>query len=182
MTEDEIWELIRRSWQGVPLNDAQKEIVREYLRRRLSEQAIREFETGYRPPPPPPPAPPRPPWWSRPANIARGGVYLVLVYLFVAAVADSFVDPPQIAGGSGPCAIGAGMVPLHVDPSATGPNGALSAAMGELEMLCGNSNLNCSGGACPTCGPDFAVQTVEIKSRILWYTADVTAICQCWCK
>ena len=181
MTEDEIWELIRRTWQGAPLNEAQKEIVREYLSRRLSESTIREFETGYRPPPPPPP-PPQPPWWQRLGRVARGTGYAVLVYLFVAAVADRFVEPPQISGGSGPCNIAAGTVPLHVDPSATGPNGALADAMAELAVQCGNSNLSCSPGGCPTCAPDVAVQTVEIKSRILWYTADVTAICQCWCK
>jgi hypothetical protein len=181
MTEAEFWELIRRSWQGIPLNEAQKEAIREYLRERMSPDAIRAFEKDFVSKPPPPSSP----WWSRffkPGNIARGGLYLALAYLLVAAVADRYVEPTQISSGNGPCKINAGSVALHVDPSSTGPNGALKAAMDELAVLCGTSSLNCSGGTCPTCAPDVAVQTVNVKTRIFWYTADVTAICQCWCK
>jgi hypothetical protein len=54
--------------------------------------------------------------------------------------------------------------------------------MEELALQCGNSALPCTSTTCTTCGPDAAVQSVYIKNRIFWYTAVVTANCQCWCK
>lgn len=115
-------------------------------------------------------------------RILRGGVYLALAYLLVAAVVDSRVKPPKISGGNGPCAINAGRTTMTVNPSATGPNGALRDALAELATKCNASALACGGTSCPTCGPDVAVQTVDIKCRVFWYTAEVTAICQCYCK
>jgi hypothetical protein len=182
MTEAEMWELIRRAReQGIPLNETQKQAIREYLKGKLSPDSIRDFEKDFIKPRPPGPPAPRP-WYLRPINLARFGVYAALAYLLVAAAADSFVEPKEMGGGTGVCNVAAGSKRLFVNPSATGPNGALKKAMEELETNCANAGLNCAGSTCPTCGPDVAVQTVNIKCRIFWYTAEVTAICQCWCK
>ncbi len=182
MTEAEFWELIRRVWeQGIPLNEAQKEAMREYLRSRMSPESIRAFERDWVPRRRPPPRP----WWRRlfsPKNLRFGG-YAALLYLLVAAIHDGTVGPPPISSGSGPCNPGAGTVSLYASPSRPGPNSALKAAMEELETQCSRSGLACGvGGSCPTCAPDVAVQTAEIKTRIFWYTTEVTATCQCWCQ
>ncbi|MBI4396449.1 MAG: hypothetical protein HY548_05095 [Elusimicrobia bacterium] len=181
MTEAEFWELIQRAREGVPLNETQKEAIRQYLKGRLSPDSVKAFEKDFIPKNPPPSQP----WWTRLftwKNLGRLGVYGALIYLLGAAIADRIVEPPQISGGSGPCKISAGTKPLHVNPSSTGPNRALKAAIEELESRCAESGLDCSGGTCPSCAPDVAVQSVDIKCRFFWYTAEVTAICQCWCK
>jgi len=188
MTEQEFWELIERlQKQGVPLSPEQRRAIEEYLRGKMSPGSIKDFEDGLEKGA----EVAKQPWWRilfKPVargpwvNVARGGVYLALAYLLIAAWADSRVQPKTISGGKGICNTAAGQKQLHVDPSASGPNGALNDALDELERQCTKSGPNCGGSGCPTCAPDVAVQTVDIKTRIFWYTADVTAICQCWCK
>jgi hypothetical protein len=114
--------------------------------------------------------------------LARGGVYGALAYLFVAAVVDHFHKLPQGGGGSGPCDTSVKPVPISASRSATGPKGALDKAYQDLDAQCMGAGLKCKTTTCPTCGPDVAVQTVDVSSRVFWYTADVTGICQCWCK
>ncbi|OIQ03916.1 MAG: hypothetical protein COS82_10520 [Zetaproteobacteria bacterium CG06_land_8_20_14_3_00_59_53] len=178
MTEAEIFELIRRSMeQGVPLNETQKEIVRQWIKQRLSA----ETAAGFKPLPPEPP--PTLPWWRNLRILGRLGLYGALAYLLIAALYDSTVTQPPIISGSGPCNVAAGSVVVQADPSAVGPNAALKAAMEEINSKCASSGLACStGGTCPTCAPDPAVQNAEIKTRVFWYTAEVSATCQCWCK
>ena len=183
MTEAEMWELIRRAReQGIPLNDAQKRAIEEYLRGRLSPQSAKDFAEDFASKPKPAP---RPPWWKRLPwkNAARGTVYAALAYLLIAAVHDRTVKHVPIAGGKGPCNIAAGQIKMSADPSAPGPNGALEDALTGLNARCAAAPLACAPGAgiCPTCAPDFAVQNVDIKNRIFWYTAVVDGICQCWC-
>ena len=180
MTEAEFWELVRRAReQGIPLNETQKEAMRQFLRERLSPDSVTAFENDFVPPRPPPPEPP--PWWKTPKGWFRLGGWTALIYLLIATLHDTTIGPPTIAGGAGPCNLAAGTVSLSVDPSAPGPNGALLAAIDELEAQCTASGLVCAGGTCPTCAPGINVQTVEIKSRIFWHTAVLTADCECWC-
>ncbi|MCB0430068.1 MAG: hypothetical protein H6585_02255 [Flavobacteriales bacterium] len=117
-------------------------------------------------------------------GVVRGGVYVALAYLLVAAIIDNRTKLPPQKGGSGACNIAAGIKDLHVDPSAIGPKSALKKAYAELDAQCAKAGLKCAGGNtnCEKCEPDVAVQTVDIKNRLFWYTADVTAKCQCWCK
>ena len=132
------------------------------------------------PPPPPPPAPRPTPRW---VNGARAGVYVFLAYLLIAAVADSQVDLTHGPAGTGACAINATPVNVSADESSYGPKSALKDALAEVESQCTRSGMPCvDPNRCSTCAPDAAVQSTEIKSRIAWYTAVVTAQCLCRCK
>lgn len=146
---------------------------------RLILQRIAPGATPLTPPPTPPPTPPGTPTWM---TAARVGVYAALAYLLIAAIADRQVDLVHVGGGAGPCATGVKGIPLSVSASSYGPKSALDKAMSIIRANCQETALACKDPKCPTCGRDAAIQTVDVKTRIFWATADVTAICQCWCK
>lgn len=130
------------------------------------------------PAPPPPVTPPTPPWMTA----ARVGVYAALAYLLVAAIADSQVKLEHPAAGRGACATNVTPVPLSISASSYGPKSALEKALSLIRADCESRRLACTSSTCPTCGPDAAVLSVDVSTRIFWATADVTASCQCWCK
>ncbi|ELR71687.1 hypothetical protein C900_02272 [Fulvivirga imtechensis AK7] len=113
---------------------------------------------------------------------ARGGVYLILIYLLGAAIIDATTDLEHGNTGNGVCAANATPENVDADVSSYGPKSALRNALKDIQSKCENSSVNCTDPECHSCGKDAAVQTTEIKNRILWYTAVVTAKCQCWCK
>lgn len=180
MTEAEFWQLLKRLWgKNVPLNPTQRAALLESIRARMSEGSARSFEEVLRSLKPPT----KPPWWKRvfsPKNLRIAG-YAALFYLLVAAIYDANVDPPTISSGTGICNTAAGTVAVAANPSRPGPNTALRAAMEQIATQCNAAALACTSVTCPTCGPDPAVQSVVIKNRLFWYTAEVTATCQCWC-
>ena len=119
------------------------------------------------------------PWWK---TAIRGGIWAILIYLLGAAIFDSFVDLTDEPAGEGPCAVAAAAVPVTADESSYGPKSALEDAKAEIKKKCAAATVNCTDPACTTCGKDAFVTSTEIKTRIFWYTAVVTADCRCWCK
>jgi len=152
------------------------ELAREWIRRRLSRQSIEAFARDT--PSTVPKTPPTSLW----RGVVRGGVYGTLGYLLVAAIYDRFVQLPKAGGGKGPCAPSVTPVKIAATRLGVGPKSALSKVYADLDAQCAASGLNCASPTCATCAPDVAVQTVDIKIRVLWYTATATGVCQCWCK
>jgi hypothetical protein len=112
----------------------------------------------------------------------RGGIWLALLYLLLAAIADSQVTLAHGPAGKGPCAVNATPVRVNADESSYGPKSALQDAMAEIQRKCGEAPVNCADPECKTCAKDAFVNSVEVKSRVFWYTAVVAADCRCWCK
>ena len=97
-------------------------------------------------------------------------------------MADSQKELKHPPAGHGPCATNVQPVPLETDDWSYGPKTALDAVLTKIAGMCAEQRLPCTDQECPTCAPDAAVQTVEVKTRVFWYTAVVSARCQCWCK
>lgn len=113
---------------------------------------------------------------------ARGGLWAALIYLLGAAILDSMTDLQHDPAGNGPCAVNATPVPIDAEESSYGPKSALKDALDEIKRKCANASVNCSDPLCETCEKDPFITFAEVKSRLFWYTAVVTADCRCWCK
>jgi hypothetical protein len=185
MTEAEILAILDRlKTENVPLSDAQKQEILEWLRRRMSAKTIKDFVYDPTKPPSGPTA------WDKFLRFIRAphskfwrALWLIPIYMAGALIIDSnFVDPPSIASGKGPCSVNTRPIPITASATTYGPNAALRDAIAELERKCAASGIVCTDPRCPTCGGDVQITSVDITDYILVYTADVTANCACWCK
>ncbi len=112
----------------------------------------------------------------------RTALYGALLYLFVAAVADRYTDMPETSGGNGPCADINNRRSITVENSSYGPKSSYKQAYEEVEEKCRAFRLACPDEKCGSCGPDIIINLVDIKTRVFWYTTEIKATCQCWCK
>jgi hypothetical protein len=112
----------------------------------------------------------------------RTAVYSALLYLLVAAVADKDVEMPVTSGGNGPCSDLNNKRSIKVENSSYGPKSSYTQAYEEVQAKCNAFRLSCPDEKCNSCAPDIIINTVDIKNRIFWYTTEITATCQCWCK
>jgi hypothetical protein len=186
MEDEYIEELIRRSIEsngGVPLNEIQKKAIEEYLAKRGSSEFAKAFAqdataTAER---------------QAAAGAARSGflsrllpyarvIWLIPVYMLIALIWDSQQDTRTLNIGKGACSTHTPGKTLKVSVSFVGPKSAMNRAIDEINSQCAASGVSCIDPSCPTCGPDVAINTIDIHDYILWYTADVTGTCQCWCK
>jgi hypothetical protein len=134
--------------------------------------------------------PPRKPTiWERLRRLLRRfprkalrALWIVPIYLAIALLVDMNLDPQPIGGGLGACAIDTTPVPLYAKERSFGPKAALADAQDELARQCSAAAIDCTDPACPTCGNDVLVSTVDISSYLLFYVAEVTGDCRCWCQ
>ena len=157
--------------------------MQEFLRQKLSEKSIADFAKDK-------PRPFQPPtFWEKLARILRSPyskwwrlLWLIPAYMLGAWFMDKGIQAPTINSGQGPCSENTKSIPISASETSYGPKSALRDAMAALEDSCSGSGIVCTDPACPTCGADVQVTSVEISNYILLYTADVTANCACWCK
>jgi hypothetical protein len=183
MSDEYILELIRQMLEGKKLNQNQLDAIREWIRGKLSEGSKKAFTSDATKPPR------KPTIWERLRRLLRRfprkalrALWIVPIYLAIALLVDMNLDPQPIGGGLGACAIDATPVPLSAKERSFGPKSALADAQDELARQCNTAAIDCTDPACPTCGNDVFVSTVDITSYLLFYVAEVTGDCRCWCR